>query len=544
MTDIIENKQNKKEEKKGNPQKTIMLYVVLAVILTILIIFAPYILLAVIILCVTIFIHELGHYTAGRILKFKIKEFAIGFGPKIISKKNKRGEIISLRAIPLGGFCAFAGEDVDDPNPDAFNNQKPWKRIIVLVSGGLFNIVSAIIFCIPFLAVAGNNLPEVAFIHDTPNAYHTIEKPNGIMEGDVIIAVNGRAVTVMRDLSSLLRRIEDGEPFTLTVRRKFGENDIREIDLEGIIRTEYNRLHAQTRIIKYEKVGSIPERFEFVVIGDYMRDRNGNILTDTGIGFTPRQGQYYERDGHGNVIFDFEGGASFYIGRYYLHSNNQKQADKWIELEVEGDEHTWKDNLGATGTFVMDESKFSLYDNLGARILIGVNAGGTINALDNDNKLLVYRSDTRGTPRLLSAANERLSGGEVIGYSFAYPFKIVGQIFDFLGGLFTGRHSVADMTGPFGTIGFMAEASQVSAVNILILLPMLAVNLGIFNLLPIPALDGSKVIFCSLEWIKGKPVVSRKTEGTIHLVGILALLIFALSLDMFRGFGALRSCMG
>ena len=68
--------------------------------------------------------------------------------PKIFSKTNKRGEKISLRIFPLGGYCAFEGENGEgaDKNPNAFTNQKPWKRIIVLFSGAFFNFLSAILF--------------------------------------------------------------------------------------------------------------------------------------------------------------------------------------------------------------------------------------------------------------------------------------------------------------------------------------------------------------------------------------------------------------
>ena len=75
-----------------------------------------YILLAIIVLLAMITIHELGHYIAGKILKFKINEFSIGLGPKIFSKTNKKtGEVFSLRVVPLGGYCAFEGEtDVEE----------------------------------------------------------------------------------------------------------------------------------------------------------------------------------------------------------------------------------------------------------------------------------------------------------------------------------------------------------------------------------------------------------------------------------------------
>ena len=78
-------------------------------------------------------IHEFGHYIVGKIFKFKINEFAIGMGPAIFKKENKEtGEIFSLRAFPLGGYCAFEGEDENSDNPNAFNNKEPWKRILVL----------------------------------------------------------------------------------------------------------------------------------------------------------------------------------------------------------------------------------------------------------------------------------------------------------------------------------------------------------------------------------------------------------------------------
>ncbi|MBQ4227060.1 MAG: site-2 protease family protein, partial [Clostridia bacterium] len=85
-----------------------------------------YILLALIMLGVIIFIHEFGHYIVGRLCGIGIVEFAIGMGPKIVSWKRThkvRGtegtETISysLRLLPLGGFCAFVGEDEDNSDP-------------------------------------------------------------------------------------------------------------------------------------------------------------------------------------------------------------------------------------------------------------------------------------------------------------------------------------------------------------------------------------------------------------------------------------------
>ena len=81
-----------------------------------------YILLALVVLLVLITVHEFGHYCAGKILGFKINEFAIGFGPAIFKRVNKKtSEQFSIRILPLGGFCAFEGEDeAGNENPGSF----------------------------------------------------------------------------------------------------------------------------------------------------------------------------------------------------------------------------------------------------------------------------------------------------------------------------------------------------------------------------------------------------------------------------------------
>ena len=68
--------------------------------------------LAIIILLAMVTIHEFGHYLAGKILGFKINEFSVGFGPALWKRRSKTtGELFAVRLIPLGGYCAFDGED-------------------------------------------------------------------------------------------------------------------------------------------------------------------------------------------------------------------------------------------------------------------------------------------------------------------------------------------------------------------------------------------------------------------------------------------------
>lgn len=176
-----------------------------------------YILVAIFVFLLMILIHELGHYVAGRIFKFKINEFSIGFGKAIFQKTNKRGEKISIRLFPLGGYCAFEGETGDNgeiKNPQAFIYQKPWKRIIVLFSGAFFNFLSAIIFSFILLVSFGFDIYQVS----NPSYFS-----NTLKKGDVIYEVDGQSVNFATNgtLSQLLsKKVKDGDfEFELKVRR-------------------------------------------------------------------------------------------------------------------------------------------------------------------------------------------------------------------------------------------------------------------------------------------------------------------------------------
>ncbi len=136
-----------------------------------------------------VLIHEFGHYIAGKILKFKITEFSVGFGFAIFTHTSKKtGEKFSLRIFPLGGYCAFEGEDDDgeSTSPTAFNNQKPWKRIIVFLAGVTANFITAIIFSWILLCTVGYDVPQIVRYNE---AYS-----NPYQVGDVITHIEGEKI--------------------------------------------------------------------------------------------------------------------------------------------------------------------------------------------------------------------------------------------------------------------------------------------------------------------------------------------------------------
>lgn len=101
---------------------------------------------------------------------------------------------------------------------------------------------------------------------------------------------------------------------------------------------------------------------------------------------------------------------------------------------------------------------------------------------------------------------------------------ILGVMFKFLGMLFKGQVNRGDLSGPVGVIYTVGEAAKHGFLNLLYITGFISVNLGFFNLLPIPALDGSRIFFMVIELIRGKPVNPEK-EGFVHFIGFVLLMV-------------------
>ena len=375
--------------------------------------------LAIGILLAMVTVHEFGHYIVGKLLKFKITEFSVGFGPAIFKKRSKKsGELFALRVVPLGGYCAFDGEDeyeeetaenaeneqeetqaqtdeYPEPKGERFNDQAPWKRILVLIAGATMNYLLALVLIIAMFAGIGRPLYSVV-----------VEKPNtdtatvatvaeisaqtndalGLQTGDVILKINGKNVYVITDYLDALSGEKAGAEIPVLVLAN-GETKMRTLVLAT--------------------------------------DANFANMTDT------------------KTLLKA-------MNIYGLYSVTEKQ-----------------------GFFPS------------------------------------------------------------IGHSFAYSFKIGGTVLRSLGELLTGKLGINAMGGPVTTISVTAQAASSGLASFLNIAAFIGVNLAVFNLLPVPALDGCKVIFCLIEWIRKKPV-NRKVEAIINLVGIIFLFGFAILVDLLQ----------
>ena len=88
-----------------------------------------YIILAILLFGILIAAHEWGHFIAARLCGVTVHEFAIGMGPLVWTKAGKKGTMFSLRALPIGGFCALEGEEEESDDPHSLSNQVFWKKV-------------------------------------------------------------------------------------------------------------------------------------------------------------------------------------------------------------------------------------------------------------------------------------------------------------------------------------------------------------------------------------------------------------------------------
>ncbi len=115
-----------------------------------------------------------------------------------------------------------------------------------------------------------------------------------------------------------------------------------------------------------------------------------------------------------------------------------------------------------------------------------------------------------------------------IGKGFEQTWSMLKLMFDFLKMAFRGEVSTKDLSGPVGVIYTIGEAAKYGVINLLYLMGFISVNLGFFNLLPLPALDGSRIVFLVIEMIRGKAVNPEK-EGFIHFIGFVLLILLMLT---------------
>jgi len=162
-----------------------------------------------------IFVHELGHFFAARLLKVEVEEFGFGFPPRITKLFEHKGTVFSLNWIPLGGFVRPKGEN--DPNIEGgLAAASPWVRLGVLFAGPVMNLMVGVLLGIILFYSIGERVVEKVLVQSTAPGSPAAEA--GMQPGDLFIAANGQAIDSVEKLQSIVAE-NIGKSVTFVLQR-------------------------------------------------------------------------------------------------------------------------------------------------------------------------------------------------------------------------------------------------------------------------------------------------------------------------------------
>jgi regulator of sigma E protease len=191
------------------------------------------IIIAIIIFGVIVTVHEFGHFICAKLSGIKVNEFAVGMGPKIIQRK--KGETMySLRALPIGGYCAMQDEDAESEDPRGFRNAKLWKRMIVLFAGAFMNFILGFVLLIGMVCMSDDvatRKVEGFFGTKDENGnitYYSESYETGLKHGDKFVEIDGIHIFSYLDLSYIFSTTKTHTHDVVVIRdgKKVKLNDV------------------------------------------------------------------------------------------------------------------------------------------------------------------------------------------------------------------------------------------------------------------------------------------------------------------------------
>ncbi len=444
-----------------------------------------------IVLGILITIHELGHFLSARLFGMRVDAFSIGFG-KSLFKKTVGDTEYRLGILPLGGYVKIAGMvdesmDVDglasEPQPDEYRSKPVWQRMVVITAGVIFNLILAFVvyaglaFAYPRVFTPAENVAlEVA---PGSTAYAM-----GLRSGDRIVAAGGEELEGFEDAfdpnvftASPLRLdvLRDGERVSLT-----GPDDL----VTQLSRAQRAAEDAGQEVTLGTVFGVEP-RFPAVL---------DDVIPDTPAaeaGLRP-----------GDRIVSV-GGRPI---RYWSDLTAAIGETRGQPVPVE-----WRRGEEALSATVTPQAQ-------GERYVMGI-------ALD---------ATTLGVER------ESLGAAAAIASGFDRTVATTATYFGFIGKLFAGRENVREsLGGPLVIARESKRAADAGGQSFWSFLAFLSIALAVFNILPIPALDGGHLVFLIYEGIvRREPSLKvRMVVQQVGLVLILALMAFAIFNDVSRWVG-------
>ena len=453
-----------------------------------------YILYAILVFGLLIFIHELGHFIVARLCGVKVLEFAIGMGPKLFSWKGKKtGTVYALRLLPIGGFVNMLGENgmeavqgengmeavqgengmeavqgengINNENENvqeqesvelspevakqAYCNQSVWKRILISIAGPAMNIILGFLMMLVIVIAQGHSSAATTVVAGFHVQYTAEEAQYGFEPDDHLYAVNGERLLSYAALEQLVKDA-NGEEITVTVQRiNADRTDYEMIDLKVTLNDSDLALFT----------GSLSENS-----GLQIRDEVIKV--------------------------------------------NSVRVHTYDELNYEIANQGYKP---MTFTVLRGEEKVVIENVIVPSYL---SEGTVLGNMD----FLIYREPEFNVLTVLK-------------HTLFRSLSTVKMVYDSLFGLFSGRFGVEAVSGPIGITKVVGQAAQYGFITVLNIVVIISINLGVMNLLPIPALDGGHIFIYLIEVVRRKPM-KQELEGLINFIGLVLMLALALLISI------------
>ncbi|AEH51159.1 M50 family metallopeptidase [Pseudothermotoga thermarum] len=471
------------------------------------------------ILMAVITVHELGHFVFARMFGVDVLEFAIGFGPKIYEKKGKRTNF-RINVFPIGGYVRLAGEDVSENYTEGvvpITSKPAWQRLLIFASGPIFSILAGYFLFILIVASWGIPVVGIAQVEaDSP------AQMAGLQPNDLIIKVNGSRVYDSYTVTQIVRR---GKPVKLTILR---EGKYLTVEVQPVL---FEENHFLTLTGVMGTPGTTIEK----ISGRDLEPQFINSLVNQFVSIEFSEGKLF------GTLRAYQYMPSRYaIGFYFSGASNVFRKDfppfqkEDVLLAINGFEI--KNNVdlarayqllivGQDGYYLEANGRKVVFDSYGfpPEVEVEVLRKGKVEKILISSNLLrtIFEQPGAFQP---SISNMKLKNPlETIIVAVDRCNKVVLMMYRTL---FGGRlRETGGFVGPIGLVSVVSEAAKVGLEQVLTLVAFITMSLGIFNLLPLPALDGGRIAFSLFEMITRKKI-DPKIEAIIHTIGFVLLMMF------------------
>ncbi len=452
-----------------------------------------------------IVIHEFGHFIVAKLFGIRVDVFSVGFGKRLFGiKKGDTDYRLSL--IPLGGYVKMAGENLDEQvtgAPYEFQSKPKWQRLCVAVAGPVMNVLTAI--AIPAI-IAMIHFESYTYINNQPVvnavAVGSAAEAAGIRRGDLILSIDGTQNPTWSQVEDAIM-VNPGHEIPVTIRR--GNETIQlkmpvasiEIQNEKIGEGGLEPfLGPNTKLVVAILSPGMPGEQAGLKVGDQIIAVNGKPVEPN---VDPSNASATANaDSNTKVLH-----GQFDVIREIRASNGQP-----ITMTVKRGDET----LPITTTPKLED---------------GIPKIGFL-----------------PSPKDADKKEEPLSLIAAIKHGVNENIRIIQLTKAALAQVFTGQRSARDtVAGPVGIAAIVGQAAEQGVEPVLRLAGMLSLNLGIFNLLPIPVLDGGLIFMILLEAVLGVfglPLTMRIKERMMQvgMVMLMLLMGFVIFNDISKRFSS------